>query len=161
PEKTPAGMIVAVDSAKGTIVWERLLAKSVHTRLAVDAARVYAAGMEGVVLALDRHTGKEVWRQPVGERFHCGPVLSRSGQRLFAVNSAGRAVCLDTATGKVLWHRALAELTGKTVSVTSEVVHHESTSGDHELFIAVGLTNSNNGAASAAIIRLKEPGVTP
>jgi outer membrane protein assembly factor BamB len=57
------------------------------------------------LVALDKRTGKELWRVARGERTnHCSPVVWKNKQRTELVTSGGQKVrSYDPATGKVLW----------------------------------------------------------
>ena len=62
-------------------------------------------GIQGTVLAIDRATGKEVWRSSLKGGDFVNVVLE-DGQ-LFAA-SKGRLYRLDPATGRILWENGLA-----------------------------------------------------
>jgi outer membrane protein assembly factor BamB len=64
-------------------------------------------GIGGTVLALDRTTGQEVWRNKLKMSDFVSVVL-RDGD-LYAT-AAGEIYCLDPATGVVRWHNQLKGL---------------------------------------------------
>jgi hypothetical protein len=65
------------------------------------------AGIKGHVIALDRATGKEVWRTRLkGTDF---VNLATDGTFIFAGNG-GEVFCLDPGTGAVLWRNSMKGL---------------------------------------------------
>ena len=61
-------------------------------------------GMRGHVLALDRHSGNEIWRTHLKS---CQFVnVSLDGPDLFAT-TVGEIFCLDPTTGRLLWNNPL------------------------------------------------------
>ena len=69
-----------------------------RTQLTVDDLVII--GIKGTVLALDRFSGVEVWRQKLkGCDF---TNLTRDGNMIFAA-AAGELSCIDATNGQVLW----------------------------------------------------------
>ena len=73
-------------------------------------------GIKGTVLALDRATGREVWRTRVKGSDFINVVLDGGG--LYATTQ-GEIFALDPATGEVLWHNKLEGLGLGLVSIAS------------------------------------------
>jgi outer membrane protein assembly factor BamB len=123
-EKVPAGAVLCVDGVKGKVAWRTPLPRSVHTGMASDGYRVYAACRDGCVYALDRQTGAVRWRRPVGTGLVAGPVAVTAfsgGATLavYAVTEEGLVVCLDPRTGEIVWTKDLSQLAGGRVRVLS------------------------------------------
>jgi outer membrane protein assembly factor BamB len=64
-------------------------------------------GIKGMVLALDRATGEEVWRSPLAGADFVNVTLL--GGDLFAT-ARGEMFALEASTGKILWHNRLKGL---------------------------------------------------
>jgi outer membrane protein assembly factor BamB len=73
-------------------------------------------GIKGTVLALDRATGREVWRTPLKGSDFVNVALVDG--ELYAT-SRGELFCLDTATGKIRWNNPLTGLGWGLVSMAS------------------------------------------
>ena len=71
---------------------------------AITTDDLFVIGVKGSVLALDRKTGREVWRATLkGYGF---TNLVREHGLVFAA-TAGELFCLDLRTGAQLWHNPL------------------------------------------------------
>jgi outer membrane protein assembly factor BamB len=73
-------------------------------------------GISGTVLALDRATGAEVWRQKFKGSEFVNVVLEDGA--LYAA-ARGELFCLDPATGTVRWKNALTGLGWGLISIAS------------------------------------------
>jgi len=76
--------------------------------------RVYV-GMSGVVLALDKNTGKEVWRTEIATGAFLNVVLL--GEEVL-VGGAKGLICLDARTGEERWRNELPKLIAMLTVVT-------------------------------------------
>ncbi|HET6572279.1 MAG TPA: PQQ-binding-like beta-propeller repeat protein, partial [Fimbriiglobus sp.] len=161
-ETAPAGAVVCVEAATGTVVWRYDTPKSVHTALAADARSVYAACRDGSVYAIDRVTGKLRWRRSLGSALSAGPaVATYAGGALtlavYAVSQEGQVACLNPADGAVYWTRDLRAQTGWEVQVISTpVVLSLGDGARRELLFGAMLTGRNTGARSAAVFRIED-----
>lgn len=97
-----------------------------YSSLAVVGERIYTLGDQGGqqnVLALERATGKTVWKTAIGPGWEDEYGGSRStptvdGALLYALSTEGKLVCLETATGKEVWSRSLpADFAGKMMDI--------------------------------------------
>jgi outer membrane protein assembly factor BamB len=110
------GQLYCLDAATGKVLWSADLVRDYRGRMpgwgfaaspvVVGDLLVMHAGAEpdGGVLALDRRTGKEVWRSLPDEAGYATPSLitARSGPQLVCWTPAN--VCgLEPRTGKLLW----------------------------------------------------------
>jgi outer membrane protein assembly factor BamB len=77
--------------------------------LLVDGDRVFCTpgGKDVTFVALDRHTGKPIWKiKADGEKSgYCSPCLVRHGKRRLLLSMTSKsAVGIDADTGEYLWH---------------------------------------------------------
>ena len=69
----------------------------------VGAGRIYAAEPKGDVVALDKQTGKLLWRRDIGEALAAG--VGVGGTTAVVVTREGEVVGLGAADGLVLWRK--------------------------------------------------------
>ncbi len=159
PETKPAGAVLCMNAATGDTLWQQDLARSVHNQLTADGRAVFAASRDGWLYALDRTTGKRLWRFNYGEPLTTGTgVASYTQARLtlavYAAHPAGRVQAHDPLTGKVYWARAVGQFTDRVAEVagppTVEKVDGWQT---REVFVPVTLTSKNNGDKRAAVVK--------
>jgi hypothetical protein len=88
---------------------------------AIAGDRLYIQGQQGgqqFVMAYDVHSGKQVWKTPVGRPFNeqhgNGPRSTPTvdGARLYALSADGTLACLENTTGKRVWELNLIERFG-------------------------------------------------
>ncbi len=102
----PAGAVVALDRANGTIRWQTVLPDAVIGEIAIDDEKAICPARDGTVVALDLETGKRIWTQRISE----APVLSGAvclNGNVYAVSSDGFLKVLDLKTGHLLEKHAL------------------------------------------------------
>jgi outer membrane protein assembly factor BamB len=116
---SPAGRVYAVDATTGSCVWSVQPLSAAKTTLfapVVSGDTVFAgyttfgegAGDTGGVIALDRATGREVWRRAFRPRSGGGSAafgggLVAVGPLVVASSGGGRIHALDASTGAVRW----------------------------------------------------------
>ncbi len=66
--------------------------------------KIVFVGIKGCALALDRATGREIWRTELKGSDFVNMVLD--GGELFAT-TRGEVFCLDPATGRIRWNNPL------------------------------------------------------
>jgi outer membrane protein assembly factor BamB len=100
------GFFYALDAKNGTLKWRYDAHGSwVVASAAIDANRVYVATSDtGLLLALDKRTGAELYRHATGVWNFASPLLV--GDALFAASMKGELVALDAAAGTPRWHYA-------------------------------------------------------
>ncbi len=113
------GVLVALDRAKGTVIWEKPLSESgrfrdVDSKPVIDGNTLYVSSYDGQLYALDVSTGQTLW---VNDQGGFSPVTV-SGANLYYSSSTRKVLALDKASGKVLWDRDL-----KTTVATPPVVY--------------------------------------
>jgi outer membrane protein assembly factor BamB len=110
------GHVHCLDAATGKVIWTRDMVKECQAKVpmwgyasspVIDGDRVLIhAGAEpdGCLVALDRHTGKELWRSGTDPAGYCTPVLidAPSGRQII-LWTPEHIHGLDAATGKPLW----------------------------------------------------------
>lgn len=98
------GDTVAIGVADGSVGWRRAL--SSIDGVAADATRVYVAGDDGVIWALDRRSGDAAWRQEQlrGARVTAPTVL---GGALVVLDSDGYLSVMETAAGRLVARQRL------------------------------------------------------
>ena len=87
---------------------ERLFADdaSIFTRLGVDDRCVYAGNSLGVVKAIDKKTGRELWHYQTGAMLFSRPAVS--GRYVVVPTADCRLVWLDRRTGHEVWSSTAA-----------------------------------------------------
>lgn len=103
---TDGGQVIALRVADGTRAWTTSLGTAAISASLVEAdGRVYAAGEDGTVSAVDARTGVVAWAVPVSGPILHGPALSAGV--LYVGDETGRLVAIDVSSRSILWHVAL------------------------------------------------------
>ena len=110
------GDVLCLDAAKGTVLWHTRLTELCKTKpplwgyaahpLLDDGRLICLAGGEGsAVVALDKDTGKELWRALTVEEVGYAPpmVFDAGGKRQLIIWHTEAIASLDPATGKTWW----------------------------------------------------------
>lgn len=111
------GEIICLDLQQGNLVWKKALDKdfgSEHLRwgfnetILADGDRLYftPGGKEYNLIALDRMTGKLIWKSAgKGESAaYCTPKLVKlPGRNILVTHTANVIIAVDTKDGKLLW----------------------------------------------------------
>jgi outer membrane protein assembly factor BamB len=110
------GDLVCLDSATGVVVWQKNFVRDYHAEVPlygfaspplVDGDRlIVMVGGEGqVVMALDRHTGRELWKSgTASEPGYCPPLIrTLAGRRQLIIWHADELAGLEPESGKQLW----------------------------------------------------------
>ncbi|GAA4594740.1 hypothetical protein GCM10023194_62500 [Planotetraspora phitsanulokensis] len=102
-----SGSVYALAVATGETTWKADCGISLSQGVELSGDVLLVAGqtaLDGVVIALDRGSGKQVWRRDTAGQvgFHRGP---RPGSVLVH-DAAGVLLLLDVATGEVVWRSA-------------------------------------------------------
>ncbi len=159
PETTPAGAVVCLSAATGDTLWTADLDRAAHTQLSADGRAVYAACRDGWLYALDRGTGKRVWRFSYGEPLTTGTATASYTKAkltlaVYAAHPAGRVQAHDPLTGKVYWARAVDQFTAREASVSGPPTVEKANGWQtREVFVPVTLTNKNNNSTRAAVVK--------
>ncbi len=110
-EPAEAGHLVALDVQTGQERWRRDVPATTFTVPVYDQAlqMVYIAGTDGIVSALDVHTGATAWEYQTGSVVDAAPALD-SGRLYFGARD-GKVRCLDVAKALADWTASKAEPT--------------------------------------------------
>lgn len=105
-ELEPKELVKIQETLKIKRLWNaKVGGKSEFLRVALrpagDGNRIYAAGYDGVVIAFDPQSGKQIWRTKVGIRLSAGPGVGEG--RVVVVSKDGLAISLDSASGDEQW----------------------------------------------------------
>ncbi|MEX1667490.1 outer membrane protein assembly factor BamB [Zhongshania guokunii] len=84
----------------------------------IDGDEIFIASSNGKIAALNKNTGKKIWKKSHDLRISGG--VGVSGTMLFLGTSDGEVVALDRLTGKIIW----------TTPVNSEVLSAPQSDGD-------------------------------
>ncbi|MBI3098716.1 MAG: PQQ-binding-like beta-propeller repeat protein [Planctomycetes bacterium] len=120
---TADGWVHARSASDGDPAWPAsvrivdYLSNSVNSGPAVDAGRVFVAGMNRTLNALDSGTGALLWQVSTGGNTLSSPVVANSTLYVAAGFPLPDLLAIDTATGSTLWTRPL-----ETVSYSSPAV---------------------------------------
>ena len=107
-----SGHVTAIELSSAKVRWSEELGSSIAGAVTVDGDRAFVATVgeqqtPGVVVALDRSTGDELWRSAkdvVRGNLVSAPVVA-DGRIL--VLEPGSVVALDAADGRLLWRREI------------------------------------------------------
>ena len=123
------GHLFCLDAGKGSLIWQKDLAKEYQVKpftgitaspLIEDQKLIlYICGKPGAcVIALDRNSGKELWRALDDSFTYSSPiVIGPTSKRQLIVWTQEAVTSLDPATGKVWW-RELTRTSGDTAIAT-------------------------------------------
>jgi alcohol dehydrogenase (cytochrome c) len=117
---TPNNQVIAIDAATGNLLWRyrrprvpgALVPHDTSRGVALYGTKVYFAGGEAVVVALDAKTGHEVWTSTLADNkaaYYISLAPLVAGGRLMVGTSGGEygirgfVAALDPETGKELW----------------------------------------------------------
>jgi alcohol dehydrogenase (cytochrome c) len=117
---TPNNQVIAIDASSGNLLWRyrrprvsgALVLHDTSRGVALFGDKVYFAGGEAIVVALDAKTGREVWTTTVADNkaayyISLAPLIA--GGKLMVGTSGGEfgirgfVAALDLDTGKELW----------------------------------------------------------
>jgi outer membrane protein assembly factor BamB len=124
------GHLFCLDARSGTVIWQKDYKKDFGTAIPVwgiasaplvDGERliVLAGGANGAtVLALNKDTGKEIWRAlSEREMGYCPPVIFKAGgARQLIIWVPQAVVSLDPESGKTYWRQPFYSHTGLTIA---------------------------------------------
>ncbi len=110
------GNLTCLDAAEGTIVWSKDLAEqyqtespiwgfAAHPLIVGDLLYCIVGGEGSVTVALDKNTGKEVWRAlSAGSPGYCPPtMIEHGGKQQLLIWHTEALNSLDPRTGEVSW----------------------------------------------------------
>lgn len=92
-------VVMAVDSARGTILWEQTLTSPVWSGMVVHEGTLYFGDLQGAFYAMDAKNGKTLWKVDVNGAMIARPAFIPDG--LVVVTEAGSAIRLSLDGTKV------------------------------------------------------------
>jgi outer membrane protein assembly factor BamB len=115
------GDLLCLDALKGEVLWKRNLEKEYRVQefafncspliegdLLIECVGSYPGSTPSWVIALDKNTGREVWKAPTEGLTNSSPVvIAAGGRRQLIVWTQGSVTSLDPATGKVFWREPM------------------------------------------------------
>jgi len=116
------GYTHCLDAATGKVIWQRDLNKDYEIDLPTwgitgaplvegDLVVLQIGGKDACIVALDKKTGKEVWKALSDPASYSAPVVIRqAGKRVIVVWTADRVVGLEPQTGKLHWEQPFPRL---------------------------------------------------
>ena len=120
------GHLFCFEARKGKVLWKRDLAKEYGfdplqttsaSPLIEGKLLILLLGGKPCVLALDKSSGKEVWRSLAESAAHSSPIVIRAGGvRQLIVWTQQSMSGLDLGTGKLLWREPLPTLSDYIIS---------------------------------------------
>ena len=138
---TPNNQVIALDAKSGTVLWRykrpripgALVPHDTSRGVALYGSRVFFAGGEAVVVALDAQTGKEIWSATVADNrsgyyISLAPLVA-NGKVMVGTSGGeygvrGFVAALDPDTGKEVWRTY-------TIPAPGEPGHDTWPQGDH------------------------------
>jgi outer membrane protein assembly factor BamB len=101
--------VIAVDWQKQEIVWTYVAGRDFpfQSSAAVTNDLVVAGARDKNVHAIDRKTGKGVWKFPTRSRVDSSPAIA--GDRVYVGSSDRNLYCLDVKTGKEIWSENIGQ----------------------------------------------------
>ncbi len=121
--KEPAPLVEFIEEVDVDRLWSASVGKGqgkIYNFLTpvIDGDRIYAAGSDGTVLALDRNNGKRIWKTELDTPLSGG--VGYGANRVAVGSSNGEVMLLDASSGDTLWQ----------VSLSGEVLSPPQTNGD-------------------------------
>lgn len=108
-----SGEIAALRASDGRAIWTETLSSNrgggfsdmsaVTAMPVIDRGRVFAAGLGGLVIALDLRSGRRLWERDLA----VGETPWVAGDAVFAISTAAEMVCFGRDDGRVHWIRDL------------------------------------------------------
>ena len=112
-----------------TKAWSRNIGEGVGERFeqlspAIEGDVIYITSANGLVMAMDRHSGKEVWKRQL-TNVRVGGGVNVGAGRVLLGTLAGEVIALDQETGEELWRtRSSSEILSAPVTDGAYVVAH-------------------------------------
>jgi outer membrane protein assembly factor BamB len=124
------GDLYSLNTGKGDVLWKRNLEKDHDVQeFAFNASPLiegdqlvvcvgsYPGTQPSSVLALDKNSGREVWKAPTGGLTNSSPiVVTAGGKRQLIVWAQDGVLSLDPATGKTYWQQKMTTAAASAVT---------------------------------------------
>ena len=162
------GDLLACDTATGDIKWQRNLRKDYATKadlwgyaghLVIDGQKLLTlAGGEGShLVALDKATGKELWKaETSAEQGYCPPtVIEAAGVRQLILCGPTAIKAVDPETGKRLWTTPYTADSGSIIMTPIVIGEYLFIGGYNNKNLLLKLTADKPGVEVVALNKLK------
>lgn len=94
-----SGMLFYMNIGNGQLLWKKPLGLKASSSPLLTDSLIVIAGLDGIVLALDRDQGREAWRRDLKGPFRSRPALK--GDCIVAAAASGLVWALDLPAGRV------------------------------------------------------------
>jgi outer membrane protein assembly factor BamB len=148
PPVQPAGAVLCVAAWTGDRVWRYDAADGLLARVLVHGERVCFGARDGYCYALDRHSGRLLWRANLGSPIVTRPALLHD--RLYVVATNGLVSCRDLETGQEYGTFDVAHQSGTSPRlVSSPAVMEDLMDGRlrRQIYFGAELRNATSNAA--------------
>jgi outer membrane protein assembly factor BamB len=165
------GDLVCLDSTTGRVVWQKNLAQDYrieaplygfasHPLVDGDRLIVMVGGERQAVVALDRHTGRELWKSgTASEPGYSAPLIRTiAGQRQLVVWHSDAVAGLEPESGKQLWQVAHHITAGVAISTPAIADNRLAVASQYE---GVLMLEFRSGVAEPAILWKASAGTVP
>jgi outer membrane protein assembly factor BamB len=116
-----AGVVAAIDSRSGELLWERELeGGKVYTHPLPLRGKIYVGNADGTLFALDQTTGETVWARALGATIRGG--VASDGERLYLGTQGRLVAALDAESGDVVWSDELDDPNATEIYPTPTIV---------------------------------------
>ena len=99
------------------------------------------------IAALDKATGRPVWRRKLPRWFASGPVTLLVEHDLLFAGRGGYVYCLDSGTGEVIWERGMQS--GNNVVIMTSALASMPPGMDHAAIAAHAAAQAASAAAAS------------
>lgn len=123
---TMEGRLYALNPADGAILWTFDCGEGVMHTAGAAEDRVFFAGINGGVFALDAETGKQLWQWRPAQRDGFSAAVLLVEDKIFIGSRAGFMRALSQAEGKLLWETRAGGPIYQTAAYNAPSAHSES-----------------------------------
>ncbi len=122
------GTLRALDRFTGAERWQYALGDQIGSSPAVVPAWAMVLSAHefvphgGAIVAIDAHTGQELWRQPTMANPHSSVAVDVTRGRAFVGDNSGTLYAFDAHTGEALWRRTFHDADRVSIKTTPTVI---------------------------------------
>jgi outer membrane protein assembly factor BamB len=93
-------LVVAIDAARGTQLWDSPLGQ-INTSVAASDGAIYYGSQDGNLYALNAKTGAFLWSFNTGVSIWCSPAVAKGV--VYVGSDSGYLYAIDATTGSLRW----------------------------------------------------------